>query len=136
MGRVEGKVLLLTGAASGLGKGAAEMLAREDADVVLTDIATDIAVETTAAIGEHALFMPHDVTQETDWRRAVDDTLAKFSKLDILVNNAGVPNSKLVEETTLERWRSVMAINLDGVFLGVKYGIGAMKGTGGGMTAQ
>lgn len=132
MGRVEGKIALVTGAASGLGKGMAKALAREGANVVLTDILADAGAETAAAIGEHALFMPHDVTLEADWQRVIDDTLAKFGKLDVLVNNAGVPTTELIEETTLERWRSVMAINLDGVFLGVKYGIGAMKGTGGG----
>lgn len=132
MGRIEGKIALVTGAASGLGKGAAKMMAEEGANVVLTDILADAGAKTTAAIGENALFMPHDVTLEADWQRVIDDTLAKFGKLDVLVNNAGVPTTELIEDTTLERWRSVMAINLDGVFLGIKYGIGAMKGTGGG----
>ncbi len=132
MGRVDGKVALVTGAASGLGRGAAEILAREGAKVAVTDIDIEAGEAVARGIGEPAFFRSLDATVEADWRDGIADVCARFGRLDVLVNNAGVPTMELIEDTTLERWRSVMALNLDGVFLGVRAAIAAMKKTGGG----
>lgn len=132
MGRVDGKVAIVTGAASGLGRASAVMLAREGARVVLTDIDAEKGAHAAAAIGGEATFMAHDVTSEDDWRRVVADTVDRFSRLDVLVNNAGVAVMKDIEHTTLEEWRAVHAVNADGPFLGCREAIAVMKRTGGG----
>lgn len=135
MGRVEGKVAIITGAASGLGKASAQLLAREGAKVVVTDIneaAGKAAVEEIKSEGGNAIFIRADVTSERDWSMVIEKTLAEFGKLDILVNNAGVLFHKNIEDMSLEEWRWLMSINLDGVFLGTKHAIGAMKRSGGG----
>ena len=119
MGRVEGKVCLVTGAASGIGAATAALLAREGGVVVRTD--------REAGDGVAA----HDVAREADWERAIEDVTARHGGLDVLVNNAGVGGSGVtIEDTTFEEWRGVLAVNLDGVFLGVKHGVRAMRRTG------
>lgn len=134
MGRVTGKVAIVTGASLGLGRAAATMLAREGARVVLTDLrreeGADLADQLVSSGGE-AIFLPHDVSSEDDWKRVVASAVNRFGGLDVLVNNAGVALSANVEDTTLEQWRRLMSINLDGVFLGLKYAIAAMKNRGG-----
>lgn len=129
MNRVDGKVALITGGASGLGKQAARRLAQEGAVVVLTDMNADGGVQAAAEIGDAASFLEHDVTQEAAWQAVIDQVEARHGRLDILVNSAGVATSGTVEDCTLEEWRQVHAINADGVFLGCKYGIGLMKKT-------
>jgi len=135
MKRMQNKVALITGASLGLGRAAAKMLAREGARIVATDVKEEegeaLAAE-IAADGGEAIFLTHDVASEADWRRVIDSALARFGRLDVLVNNAGIGVGGTVEETTLETWRALMAINLDGVFLGTKFGIEAMKRAGGG----
>jgi NAD(P)-dependent dehydrogenase (short-subunit alcohol dehydrogenase family) len=111
------------------------MLAHEGAKVVLTDHkreGADAVLDEIKKGGGEAIFLVQDVAKEEDWQRTLDETLRRFGRLDILVNNAGVGIGKNVEDTTLEEWRWVMSVNLDGVFLGTKYGIAAMKKTGGG----
>ena len=133
--RVAGKVALVTGAASGLGKATAERLAEEGAAVVIGDIRVEAAKEVGAAIsarGQRAQALKLDVTSEADWIAAVGATEQAFGKLDVLVNNAGTADGTWVHKLTLERWRQIHAINLDGVFLGIKYGAEAMKRAGGG----
>ncbi|NTX34956.1 glucose 1-dehydrogenase [Myxococcus sp. CA033] len=133
MKRVEGKVALITGAAGGLGSASARMLAREGAKVVVTDRASQEALgrEVAASLGEGmGLFLPLDVTREEDWIRAIDTTLEQFGRLDVLVNNAGLGIPKDVENLSLEEWRLVHAVNLDGTFLGCKHGIRAMRQCG------
>lgn len=132
MARVEGKVALVTGAASGIGKAIAEILVREGARVMLTDINIGAGESVAEQLGDNALFAQHDVRLERDWQRVIAETRQIYGKLDVLVNNAGIPSAELIEDTTLERWREIMAINLDGVFLGVKYGIDIIKQGGGG----
>ncbi|HLM45871.1 MAG TPA: glucose 1-dehydrogenase [Myxococcaceae bacterium] len=129
-GRVEGKVALVTGAASGLGKAAAQMLAREGARVVVTDRNEAGAKEVAGTMGEAARAYKLDVTQEADWVRVVDDTLATFGRLDVVVNNAGIGVAKDIESISLEEWRVVHAVNLDGVFLGCKHAIRGMRQCG------
>lgn len=132
MNRVAGKVALITGAASGLGRADAELLAAEGAKVVLTDINEDAGREAAQAIGENAHFIKHDVASEDDWQKVISETVAKFGHLDILVNNAGVVVMASPEETTLEQFRFANSIMSEGVFLGCKYAIPAMKDSGGG----
>lgn len=134
MGRVSGKTAIVTGASLGLGRAAAAMLAREGARVVLTDLRRDEGAELADQLvssGGEAIFLNHDVASEDDWRRVIASTISRFGGVDVLVNNAGVALSASVEDTTLEQWRWLMSINLDGVFLGVKHAVGAMKVKGG-----
>ena len=130
MDRVRDKVAIVTGGALGLGATSGRMLAREGATVVLTDlkdhegqaVARDINAE-----GGKALYLHHDVASEEDWKAVIAHTVAKFGRLDVLVNNAGVGVGAPPDEQTLEQWRWLMSINLDGVFLGTKHAILAMK---------
>jgi len=135
MDRVKGKVAVVTGAASGLGKGAASLLAREGARVILTDIVEASGKEAAEEIrreGGEAVFMKLDVSNESEWSKVMENILAEFGRVDVLVNNAGVELIKEIADTSLEEWRWLMSVNLDGVFLGTKYGIRAMRESGGG----
>lgn len=135
MGRITDKIALITGGASGIGRATAELMAKEGATVVLSDLQDGAGEDTVAAIlaaGGTAQYHHHDVTDEADWKKIVAAILSEHGRLDILVNNAGVGGNGLpVEETPLELWRATMAVNLDGVFLGVKHGVAAMKENGG-----
>jgi len=135
MKRVENKVALVTGAGLGLGRACAMMLAREGAKVMVTDLKESegraVADEIVEAGGE-AMFMRQDVSLEADWDAAIAATVRRFGRLDVLVNNAGVALGGDVEKTTLDQWRALMAVNLDGVFLGTQRAVAAMKETGGG----
>lgn len=135
MDRVKGKVAIVTGSARGLGKAQAFLLAKEGAKVVVTDIDEDRGKKTAEEIGGaggEAIFITQDVSSEEDWKTVIEKTLSEFGKLDVLVNNAGVILFKNIKETTLEEWRWVIRVNLDGVFLGTKYAMEAMKKSGGG----
>lgn len=129
MDRVKGKVALITGGASGLGRQAARRLAEEGARVVVTDLNEVGGAAVAEELGDSGLFVAHDVTKETDWVRVVQVSLDKFGRLDVLVNSAGVGNMNSVEDCSLEEWKHVMSVNGDGVFLGCKHGIGAIKRT-------
>jgi len=135
MGRVQDKICIVTGGALGLGEAAARMLAREGAKVVLTDIKVaegEAAVETIRAGGAEALYLRHDVADEAAWEAVFAKAMERFGRVDVLVNNAGVGIGCRPDEQTLEQWRFLMSINLDGVFLGTKHAIRAMKqGRGG-----
>lgn len=134
MKRVEGKTAIVTGAALGLGRASALMLAREGARLVLTDVREAEGAklrDEIAAAGGEAIFVRHDVASEADWISVMTATLERFGGVDVLVNNAGVLFSSKIEETPLEKWRWLMSVNCDGVFLGVKHAIGAMKDHGG-----
>lgn len=135
MRRVENKVAVVTGGGLGLGRACAILLAREGAKVMVTDLKEREGRATAEEIveaGGEAMFMRQDVASEADWDAVSAATLRRFGRLDILVNNAGVALGGSVEATTLEQWRALMAVNLDGVFLGTKSAIAAMKETGGG----
>ena len=134
-GRVEGKVALVTGGASGIGRGCAERLAQEGAVVVVTDLQDDKGAQTVAAIeamGGKASYLHHDVTSEQAWIDAVAAVKAKHGRLDILVNNAGIGIGGSVLTMTLADFQKQTAVNLDGVFLGVKHSIPLMRENGGG----
>jgi 3(or 17)beta-hydroxysteroid dehydrogenase len=135
MDRVKGKVAIITGAGGSLGGAQARLLAKEGAKVVVTDInekGGEKVVEEIRKEGGEAIFIKHDVTSESEWSNVIQKTLAEFGKLDILVNNAGVMIRKSIEDTSLEEWQWIMRVNADGVFLGTKHAIGAMKKSGGG----
>lgn len=130
MNRLQGKTALITGAGSGLGLATAQSFAREGARVVLTDIdrsRVEAEAERLSAAGHAVTALAHDVTLEADWDRVI----AAAGTLDVLVNNAGIARLGSVEQASLKDWRSVLEINLDGVFLGTQKAILAMKGRGG-----
>ncbi|HEU0299719.1 MAG TPA: glucose 1-dehydrogenase [Longimicrobium sp.] len=136
--RLSGKTALVTGAARGIGAAAARALAAEGARVLLTDIRDDEGGETTRQIGVAAEYRRLDVREEADWIAAIDEVLARWGGLDVLVNNAGItgfeepPAAHDPEHASLEDWRAVHRTNLDGVFLGCKHGIRAMRPRGAG----
>ncbi|MFV0369857.1 MAG: glucose 1-dehydrogenase [Hyphomicrobiaceae bacterium] len=134
MGRVAGKVAIVTGAAKGIGREAAIVLAREGAAVVVADIdeagARSVTEEITQA-GGRAVAIRQDAASEADWEAAIKLAVDTYGGLNIVVNNAGVALAGTVEDTSLKDWRALMAVNLDGVFLGTRYGIQAMKASKG-----
>lgn len=136
MGRVSGKVALVTGAARGIGAAVAELLADEGASVVLSDINVDAAKARANAINERhpsrAIALAHDVTSEGDWQRTLRATVDAYDGLHVLINNAGIGALASVESETLENWRRVHAVDLDSVFLGCKHAIRLMADSGGG----
>ena len=135
MGRVEGKTALITGAGSGLGKAFAERLAEEGAQILATDIDETTVSEVAAEITKNnraASAMVHDVTDPQQWEDVIKKAEADLGKIDILVNNAGITLMGDIETMTLEDLHTTFRIDVDGVFLGTKLGIGSMKKTGGG----
>lgn len=132
MGRVQGKVALVTGGGSGLGAADCAALAGEGATVVVTDIKLETAQRVADRIGNGAVAMALDVASEDGWIATMNAIAARFGRLDILVNNAGVVLNADVEETTLEQYRWVNAVMNDGVFLGCKHAIPLMNRNDGG----
>ncbi len=122
MKRLEGRVALVTGAASGIGRATAQRLVEEGAAVLVTDIQVEAGEATVAELNEHgkAAFFKHDVTSESEWEAACAKAVEEFGGLDILVNNAGMGDIKPIEETTLADWDRTVAIDQTGVFLGMK----------------
>jgi cyclopentanol dehydrogenase len=133
-GRLTGEVALITGAARGQGEAEARMFAREGAQVVLADIREELGQRVVRDLGAQATFVRLDVSQEADWQQAVETTVKTYGKLTILVNNAGIGliEDRGIEETSMETWHKTLAVNLTGVFLGMKYAIPAMRQAGGG----
>ena len=135
MGRLDGKVVLISGGARGQGASEARMMAREGARVVLGDILDDDGKKLEAELletGYEATYVHLDVTKESDWRTVVQETVSRYGKLDVLVNNAGILIRKGIEDTTAADWDRIMEINAKGVFLGTKCAIPAMRKAGGG----
>jgi cyclopentanol dehydrogenase len=135
MGRLDGKVALITGAARGQGETEARLFAREGARVVLTDVLVDLGQRVVVSIrteGGEAMFLQLDVSNSDDWNEVVRHTVQTYDRLDILVNNAGIAQRDGVVETSAEDWDRTMEINAKGVFLGIKYAIPAMLQSGGG----
>ena len=136
MGKLDGKVALISGGARGQGAAEAETFAREGAKVVFGDVRDDEGKKVEAGIragGGDAIYLHLDVTSEADWRAAVQTALDSHGRLDVLVNNAAIVIPKVpIEERTVAEWDQVMAVNAKGVFLGTKYAIPAMRRSGGG----
>ena len=129
MARLQGKIALITGAASGLGLRMAERFAQEGAQVLLTDIDAEGAARAAERIGPSAAAFGHDVTSEDQWIAAIAEAGRVFGGLHILVNNAGIGTPGSVETTSLDDWRLVHAIDLDGVFLGCKHALPLIRKT-------
>ena len=135
MGRLDGKVAIISGGARGQGEVEAKLFAQEGAKVVFGDILDDEGRQVEAAIrqaGGEATYVHLDVAQEADWQKAVATAVSTYGKLDILVNNAGILSRDGIEETSKELWDTVMAVNATGVFLGTKHAIPEMRKAGGG----
>lgn len=138
MPRLADKIAVVTGAARGIGLAIARAFVAEGARVILTDIRIEEGRAASAAIGEEATFVPLDVRVESDWQRVIASVVDTHGRADVLVNNAGItglaecPGPHDPERGTLDSWRAVHATNLDGVFLGCKYAIQAMRPRRGG----
>ena len=131
MGRLETKTVLVTGGGSGIGKGIVQRMTEEGARVVIAD--KDSEAGTAAASEYGAVFMKHDICDETGWSRVIDDVESSFGKLDVLVNNAAIFGGLAsFPDTTLDERRRIFAINVDGVFLGCRAALPALKKGGGG----
>ncbi|MDO9525251.1 MAG: glucose 1-dehydrogenase [Gemmobacter sp.] len=134
MNRVAGKVALVTGGASGIGAECARLLAREGASVVIADIQNDLGHDVADQIttaGGTAMYADLDITDETAWIALMDSVVARFGGLNIAVNNAGttVRQNSFPSEASLEEWRHILNVNLDGVFLGTKHALATMMKT-------
>jgi NAD(P)-dependent dehydrogenase (short-subunit alcohol dehydrogenase family) len=133
--RLDGKVALITGAASGMGASMARIFAREGAKVVVADVLEEdgrrVVADITQANGA-AIFRHLDVTGEAEWKATIEATLAEFGKLDILVNDAGLSGSAVEDLFDTAAWDLLMSVNARGVFLGMKFAIPLMKAAGGG----
>ena len=130
-----GKVILITGAANGIGKGAAMTFAAAGAIVVATDLQADTSEALINGInqaGGTGHFIAHDVSSEDAWISVIDEIKSKFGRLDVVINNAGIGFTGLVTDMELSVWQRMMAVNVDGVFLGVKHSLPLMRDTGGG----
>jgi NAD(P)-dependent dehydrogenase (short-subunit alcohol dehydrogenase family) len=130
MGQLDGKVGIITGAASGIGAACARTLAREGAKLVLTDL--DDAAGRQLAEQTGGVYLHHDVTDEAGWTTVVAEAEERFGGLHLLVANAGIGIMGPAIDMSLADWRCQMAVNVDGVFLSVKYAIPAMRRSGGG----
>jgi 3alpha(or 20beta)-hydroxysteroid dehydrogenase len=135
MGRLDGKVALISGGARGQGAAEVQLFAREGAKVVFGDIldaeGRQVEAGIRAAAGE-ATYVHLDVTNEASWRAAVDTAVSRYGALHVLVNNAGIYIRKRIEETTEDDLDQILAVNVKGVFLGVKHALPAMRRAGGG----
>jgi 3alpha(or 20beta)-hydroxysteroid dehydrogenase len=120
MGKLDGRVALITGGARGQGAAEAQLFAREGASVVLTDVLDDEGKATAEAIGDAATYLHHDVTVESEWADVVAATLADHGRIDVLVNNAGILHIAPTVMTSEEEYRRVIDVNQIGVFLGMK----------------
>ncbi|MEE8302254.1 MAG: glucose 1-dehydrogenase [Candidatus Tectomicrobia bacterium] len=136
MGKLDGKVALISGGARGQGAAEAKTFTREGAKVVFGDIRDTEGKKVEddiRAAGAEAVYVHLDVTNEDDWRSAVQEAVGRYGKLDILINNAGIIIPRVsIEERTAEEWDRVLGVNAKGVFLGTKHAIPAMRQAGGG----
>ena len=132
MGRLDGKVALITGAARGQGEATGRLFAAEGAKVVLGDVLDDEGKAVAASLGDAAIYLHHDVSQEDSWGSFVAAASDKFGRIDVLLNNAGIIHVAAVAEITLENYMKVVNVNQVGCLLGMKSVIPAMVQAGGG----
>ncbi len=134
MGRVEGKIAVVTGAGTGIGRAAAKRLAEEGAKVTVAEFDGPSGEEAAVELGGDATFIQHDVRDEASWQSLFEAVAKNHGRPDILVNNAGIlatENDQELALTDMEQWRAVQQVNVEGVFLGCKYGVAAMTADGG-----
>lgn len=127
MSRLDGKVAVITGGAGGMGSKHAEIFVREGAKVVIADLESSNGKKLAEDLGENALFISLDVTDELSWGNLVNETEEKFGPINVLVNNAGIANGTPVESTSVEDFRRMIDINLTGMFIGIKKVLPSMK---------
>lgn len=132
MGRLDGKVALVSGAARGMGRAEAQCFAAEGARVVVCDVRDDEGKAVAEAIGTSAIYRHLDVTQEDEWASVVSDATSEFGLLNVLINNAGIAEAAPLHEMTLESYRRVTEVNQTGVFLGMRAVVEPMTEAGGG----
>jgi 3alpha(or 20beta)-hydroxysteroid dehydrogenase len=130
MDRMTGRVALISGAAQGMGAEHARAMAAEGASVVIGDLLDDAGTAVATSIGEQAMFVHLDVTDEHSWSAAVAATLARYGSLSVLVNNAGIVNGNLIDQYEVTQWRAILDVNLTGTFLGIRASVEAMKAGG------
>lgn len=127
MTRLQGKVIIITGAAQGMGATHARLCLEAGAQVVLTDINAEKGQALASELGANALFIQHDVTHENDWAQVIARTEEHFGRINVLVNNAGITQSKSILDTSLADYRRILEINQVSVFLGMKAVIPSMQ---------
>ena len=132
MGRLEGKVAIITGAARGTGEITAHRFVEEGATVVLADILDEPGRAVAKELGDPATYETLDVTSEDDWQRVVQSTADRHGRVDVLVNNAAVLLMRVIEETSLQEFERVVSVNQTGTFLGIRAVVETMKAVGGG----
>jgi|TARA_B110000263_G_C15287226_1_gene501446 3(or 17)beta-hydroxysteroid dehydrogenase len=132
MERLENKVVVITGAASGLGKADAIRLSSEGAKLVLTDINSQDGNRVARECKNAAIFVEQDVSDESSWQELIDTTVSEFGQLDVLVNNAGIAATANIESVATDQWREILRVNLDSVFFGCRAAIPEMSKSGGG----
>ncbi|MQY25904.1 glucose 1-dehydrogenase [Nocardia aurantia] len=132
MGRVDGKVALISGGARGMGAAHAELLVAEGAQVILGDVLGDEGRAVAEKLGAAARYVHLDVTEPEQWEAAVAEAVTSFGKLDVLVNNAGIINGGPIEKFDLGKWRKILDVNLTGTFLGIRAVVEPMTAAGGG----
>ncbi|MET7769515.1 glucose 1-dehydrogenase [Nocardia sp. NPDC005366] len=132
MGRVDDKVALISGGSQGMGAAHARLLVAEGARVVIGDILDDEGKALAESLGDAARYIHLDVTQPDDWTAAVDEAVREFGKVDVLVNNAGIVNGGPLQRFDLDKWRTIIDVNLTGTFLGMRAVVDPMIAAGGG----
>ena len=132
MGRLDGKVAIITGGARGQGEAEVRLFVAEGAKVVISDVLVDAGRALADELGEAAVFLRHDVSREEDWEAAINTATERFGGLDVLVNNAGILFNATIAKHTLADFERVVAVNQTGVFLGIRAAIAPMTARGGG----
>jgi 3alpha(or 20beta)-hydroxysteroid dehydrogenase len=132
VGKLDGKIAIVTGSARGMGEAEARLFVAEGAHVVVCDVRDEAGSAVAASLGDAAMFVHLDVSDEAQWTTAVDRTLERFGRLDILVNNAGIALPGSILDSTLEDYHRTVAVNQTGVWLGLRAAAPAMRVSGGG----
>jgi 3alpha(or 20beta)-hydroxysteroid dehydrogenase len=132
MGRVDGKVAVISGGARGMGASHARLLVAEGAKVVVGDILDDEGKALAAELGDAARYVHLDVTQPAEWAAAVELAVGEFGTYNVLVNNAGIVNGSTLQHFDLKRWQRILDVNLTGTFLGMQHAVEPMMAAGGG----